>query len=98
VEHLAAPLGRRVEHNALAEDRRHERVGLGLVQLLLGRAEVELVGVRTRQQHDVTFGQRELPHVAAFGPHPRHEADGVAAELVQMAVLALTARDAWRFS
>ena len=92
VQHLAPPLGRRVEHDALAEDGRHERVRLGLVELLLGRPEVELVGVRTGQQHDVAGRQRELAHVAALGPHPRHQPDRVAAELVEVAVLALAPR------
>ena len=70
VEHLAAALGRRVEDHALAEDRRHERVGLGLVELLLGRPEEELVGVGPGQQHHVAVGQPELADVAALGPHP----------------------------
>ena len=74
VQHLAAALRRGVEHHALAEDRRHERVGLGLVELLLGRPEEELVGVRPGQQHDVAAGQVELADVAALGPHPAHAA------------------------
>ena len=44
----AALLGRGVEHHALAEDRRHERVGRGLVELLLGRPEEHLVGLGAR--------------------------------------------------
>ena len=50
VQHLGAPLGAGVEHHALAEDRRHERVGLGLVEILVGGAEEELVGLGARQQ------------------------------------------------
>ncbi len=50
VQHLLAPLGAGVEHHALAEDRRHERVGLGLVEFLVGGAEEELVGLRAGQQ------------------------------------------------
>ena len=48
VQHLRAPLGAGVEHHTLAEDRRHERVRLGLVEILVGGTEEELVGVRRR--------------------------------------------------
>ncbi len=48
VEHLRAALGRRVEDDAFAEDRGHERIGLGLVELLLGGAEELLVGLGAR--------------------------------------------------
>ena len=44
VQHLLAALRAGVEHHALAEDRRHERVRLGLVQILVGGPEEELVG------------------------------------------------------
>ena len=60
VEHLAPALGRRVEDHALAEDRRHERVGLGLVERLLGGPEEELVGLGPGEQDHVAIGQPEL--------------------------------------
>ena len=44
VQHLLAALGAGVEDHALAEDRRHERIRLGLVEILVGRTEEELVG------------------------------------------------------
>ena len=70
VEHLAPALGRRVEDHALSEDRRHERVGLGLVEHLLGGAEEHLVGLGPGEQHHVAVGQPELAHVAALGRAP----------------------------
>ena len=70
VQHLAPALGRGVEHHALAEDRRHERVGLGLVELLLGGPEVELVGVGPGQQHDVAVADGELARRRRTRPAP----------------------------
>ena len=46
VQHLRPALGVGVEHHALTEDRRHERVGLGLVEFAVAGAEEELVGLR----------------------------------------------------
>ena len=48
-----------VEHHALAEDRRHERVRLGLVEVVVGRPEEELVGLRPGQEDDLLVGQPE---------------------------------------
>ncbi len=59
VEGLAPLLGRGVEHHALAEDRCHERVGLGLVEVLLGCPEEDLVRLRPGEQHHVLVGQPE---------------------------------------
>ena len=66
VQHLRATLGAGVEHHALAEDRRHERVGLGLVEILVGGPEEELVGLGAGQQDDVLVGQLEPADVAAL--------------------------------
>ena len=77
VEHLAPALGRRVEDHAFAEDRRHEGVGLGLVEHLLGGPEEQLVGLGPGEQHHVAVGQPELPDVAALVADPAHEPDGV---------------------
>ena len=59
VERLPTLLRVGVEHDALAEDRRHERVGLGLVEVLVGRPEEDLVGVGSGEEHDVAVGQAE---------------------------------------
>ena len=98
VEHLAPALGRGVEDHALAEDGRHERVGLGLVEQLLGGPEEPFVGLGPGEQDHVLVGQPELAHVAALGPGPAHEPDGVAPQLLQMAVLVLAARDLGRLA
>ena len=92
VQHLLAPLGAGVEHHALAEDRRHERIGLGLVEILVGGTEEELVGVGARQEDDVLVDQLEPSDVAAFVPDALHQPDRVGAELLEMAVLFLATR------
>ena len=51
VQHLLAAFGAGVEHHALAEDRRHERVGLGLVEIARRRS-----GRRTRWPRRRTAG------------------------------------------
>ena len=79
--------GAGVEHHTLAEDRRHERVGLGLVEFLVGGTEEELVGVRAGEQDDVLVGQLEPADVAAFVAGPLHQPDRIGAELLQMTVL-----------
>ena len=48
-ERLLALLGRRVEDHAAAEDRRHERIRRGLVELLVGRAEERLLRLARRR-------------------------------------------------
>ena len=45
VQHLLSALRTGIEHHALPEDRRHEGVGLGLVEILVGGPEEEFVGV-----------------------------------------------------
>jgi hypothetical protein len=87
----ALPTRRGIEHDARAEDGRHERVGLGLIELLLGSPEVVLVGVGSGQQHDVAVAEGEFAHVAALGPYPLHEADGIDPVLVQVGVFAVAA-------
>ena len=66
-----------VEHDALAEDRRHERVGLGLVEVLVGGPEEDLVGLGPGEQHDVAVGEAEHADVAALGAGALHQADRV---------------------
>ena len=85
VEHLLPPLGRRIEDHALAEDRRHERVGLGLVQLLFGRAEESLVRRGTGKQNDTPIAQNELADVAAFFADAPHQRDRIVAKLLEVA-------------
>ena len=97
VQHLLAPLGAGVEHHALAEDRGHERVGLGLVEILVGGPEEELVGFGAGQEHDVLVDQLEPADVAAFVPDALHQPDGVGTELLEVAVLLLATRDAWNY-
>ena len=87
VQHLLAALGAGVEHNALAEDRRHERVGLSLVEILVGGTEEELVGFGARQEDDVLVDQLEPTDVAALLPDALHQADRVGAEFLEVAVL-----------
>ena len=98
VEHLPTALREGVEDHALAEDGGHERVGLGLVEHLLGGPEEELVGLGPAQQHHVPVGQAELPDVAALGPDPGHEADRVDPQLLEVAVLAASPRDPGRLA
>ena len=86
VQHLLAPLGAGVEHHALAEDRRHERVGLGLVEILVGGAEEELVGLGAGQQDDVLVDQLEPADVAALVADALHQTDRVGAEFLEVAV------------
>ena len=89
VQHLLAPLGAGVEHHALAEDRRHERVGLGLVEILVGGPEEELVGLGAREQDDVFVDELEPADVAAFVADALHQSDRVGPELLEVAVLLL---------
>lgn len=91
VQHLLAPLGAGVEHHALAEDRRHERIRLGLVEILVGGAEEELVGLGAREQDDVLVHQLEPADVAALVAHALHQTDWVGAEFLEVAVLFLAA-------
>ena len=91
VQHLLAALGAGVEHHALAEDRRHERVRLGLVEILVGGPEEELVRLRSRQEDDVLVDQLEPADVAAFVADPLHEPDGVGPELLEVSVFFLAA-------
>ena len=92
VQHLLAPLGACVEHHALAEDRRHERVRLGLVEILVGGTEEELVGIGARQEDDVLVDQLKPSDVAAFVADALHQPDRIGAEFFEMAVLFLATR------
>ena len=94
VQHLRAPLGAGVEHHALAEDRRHERVRLGLVEILVGGTEEELVGFGAGQQDDVLVDQLEPADVAALVADALHQADRVGAELLEMTVFFFAAGNA----
>ena len=95
VQHLGTPLGAGVEHHALTEDRRHERVGLGLVEIGVRRTEEELVGLGARQQDDVLVDELEPADVAAFVTDPLHQPDGIGPELFEVAVLFFATRYAW---
>ena len=95
VQHLRPTLGVGVEHHALAEDRRHERVGLGLVELGVAGAEEELVGLRPGQHDDLLVDQLEPADVTALVADAVHQPDGVGAELLEVAVLLFAAGDAW---
>ena len=96
VHHLAPTLGRCVEDHTLPEDGLHEGVRLGLVELVLGRTEVGLVGLGARQQRDGAIGEEETPDVAALGTDAFHEPDGVGAELLEMAAVLADAGHQWR--
>ena len=93
VQGLAAALRRGVEHHALTEDRRHERVRPGLVEVLVRRAEEELVGASAGQQDDVLVDELEPADVAALVADALHQTDWVGAEFLEMAVLFLAAGD-----
>ena len=82
-----------VEHHALAEDRRHEGVGLGLVEVGVGGAEEELVGLGAGQQDDLLVGQLEPADVAALVADALHQADRVGAEFLEVAVFLFAAGD-----
>ncbi len=94
VQHLAAPLRAGVEHHTLAEDRRHEGVRRGLVEILVGGTEEELVRVGAGEQDDVLVGQLEPADVTALVADPLHQPDRVGAELLEMAVFFFAAGDA----
>ena len=91
VQHLLAPLGTGVEDHALAEDRRHERVGLGLVEILVRGTEEELVRLGAGQEDDVLVDQLEPPDVTALLADALHQSDGIGAELLEVSVLFLAA-------
>ena len=86
LQHLLALLGRGVEDDALAEDRRHEGVRRGLVERRVRRPEELLVGLRAGDQHDVAVGEPEPADVAALLAHPLEQADRVDAHLGEVAV------------
>src|SRR6202030_2829659 len=73
------------------EGRHHERVRLGLVDILVGRAEEELVGLGARQEDDELVDQLGPADVAAFVADPLHQTDWVGSEFLEMAVLFLAA-------
>ena len=86
VQHLLAAFGAGVEHHALPEDRRHERVGLGLIELGVRRAEEELVRLGAGQQDDVLVDQLEPADVAALVADALHQPDRIGAELLEVSV------------
>lgn len=57
-----------------------------MIHLLIGGPEEELVGIGSGQQDDVLVGELERTDVTAFVAHPLHQADGIGAELLEMAV------------
>jgi len=87
VQHLLAALRARVEHHALAEDRCHEWVGLGLVEILIRGPEEELVGFGAGEKDDVLAGELEPADVAALVADPLHQPDRVGAEFLEVSVL-----------
>ena len=89
VQHLLAPLWACVEHHTFAEDRRHERIGLGLVEILVGRPEEEFIGLRAGQQDHVFVDQLEPTDVPALIADALHQPDRIGAELLEMSVLFL---------
>ena len=97
VQHLFTTFGIGVEHDALAEDRSHERVGGTLIEVLVRRLEEELVHFRTGQQDNVSAHQLEGADVAAFVAHTLHERDGIDTQFLEMAVFVLAARYALGF-
>ena len=62
-----------------------------LIQILVGGAEEEFVGLGAGQQRDMFTGELEPADVAAFVAHPLHQGDRVGPELLQMAVFFLAA-------
>ena len=86
VQHLLAAFGAGVEHHALPEDRRHERVGLGLIEIGLRRAEEELVRLGAGQQDDVLVDQLEPADVAALVANALHQSDRIGAKLLEVSV------------
>ncbi len=86
LQHLLALLGRGVEDHALAEDRRHERVGGRLVEGRVGCPEELLVGLGTGDEHDVLVGQPEPADLPALLPEAVEEPDRVDPHLGQVTV------------
>ena len=93
VQHLFAPLGAGVEHHALAENRRHERIRLGLVEFFVGGAEEEFVGLGAGEEDDVLVDELEPADIAAFIADALHQTDGVGAEFLEVPVFFLAARN-----
>ena len=97
VQHLLAAFRAGVEDDTRAEDGRHERVGLRLVQVFIGGAEEEFVRVLTGQQDHVFIGELEGADIPALVTKPAHQADRVGAELLEVPVLFGAAGDAPNF-
>ena len=89
VQHLGAALRIGVEHHTLTEDRGHERVGLGLVELAVGGPEEELVGLGAGQHHHLLVGQLEPADVSALLADALHQPDRVGAEFFEVSMLFL---------
>ena len=82
---LLALLGRGVEDHAGSEDRLHERIGGGLVELLVGRAEERLLRRGSVEHHEPVTREVDLADLAALVVHALQQAQRVAAQLEQMA-------------
>ncbi len=85
VQHLAALFRCRVEDHALAEDRLHERVRGGLVELFVRGAEEQLVRRFAGEHHHRLAGQRKLADLAALVAAALHQPDRPPAQLQQVA-------------
>ena len=81
---LLALLRSRVEHDALSEDRFHERIGGSLIELLVRCPEESLLRFDSAEQRDPMPGQVDLAQLTALGAHALQQADGIAAQLQEV--------------
>src|SRR5262249_28243288 len=95
-ERLLALLRAGVEHDALAEDRRHERIRRGLVELLVGGAEERLLRLLAREHDDALAREPELADLAALVAHALEQLERRAPHLEQVAEERHAAREARR--
>ena len=77
--------GRRVIDDVLAEDRRHDLVGLGGAQLRVRRAEDGLVGLGAEHGHHLLADDLDGRHAAQLALGAGEQADGGAHELDRVA-------------
>ena len=61
---LSSLFGRRIEHDAPAEDGRHEGIGCRLIELLVAAAEEGLLGLLAHHHHDAIPCEVELADLA----------------------------------
>src|SRR6202022_1699214 len=73
----------------LAEDLRHEQVGLSLIEILISGPKEELAGLRTRQQNDLLVRQMENTEVTALLADAVHQRDRIRPNLLEVSVLFL---------